>query len=301
MIIGVTGATGFVGRHIVEHLVERGHQPRALVRRSDRIPFRHPSAVALVPGSLSDPAALRALVTGADAVIHLVGIIAERGAATYQAVHVAGTRAVVAAARAAGVGRFVHMSALGARDESGATAYHRTKAAAEQVVTSSGISHVVFRPSFVSGPGNVPIATLARLHRFTPLVPIFGAGDFLLQPVWVGDVAAAFARAAEGRGDTGIYELGGPTALTYEEFVRAIGRASGHPRPTIHVPLALVRLGALLFAPLGAAAPITRDQLQMLLEGSATPHNAIAAVFGIAPLAFEEGLRRFLGKNQTRG
>ena len=300
MIIAVTGATGFVGRHIVERLVERGHRPRALVRNPRRLPFRHPDAIDLVPGSLADAAAVRALVAGADAVIHLVGIIVEQGAMTYEAVHVTGTRAVLTAARDAGVGRFVHMSAGATRDEPGATPYHRTKAAAERLVIASGLSHVVFRPTLISGPGNVPIATLARVHRFAPLVPIFGAGTFPLQPVWVGDVAQAFVLAAEGRG-TGTLELGGPTTLTYKAFVQAIGRACGHPRPTVHIPLPLVRFAARLASPLGALAPITRDQLQMLVEGSVTTSNAIESVFGIKPLEFEAGLRRYLGKSQTRG
>jgi NADH dehydrogenase len=185
------------------------------------------------------------------------------------------------------------MSAGAARDEPGATPYHRTKAAAERLVIASGLSHVVFRPTLISGPGNVPIATLARVHRFAPLVPIFGAGDFPLQPVWVGDVAQAFALAAEGTG-AGVCELGGPSVITYEEFVRAIGRACGHPRPTIHVPLPLVRLAARLASPLGALAPITSDQLQMLIEGSVTTKNALEPVFGIRPLGFEEGLARYV-------
>lgn len=298
MIIGVTGATGFVGRHIVDLLVERGHRPRVLIRHPHpaRLPFRHRDAVDIVPGSLADAAALQSLVRGADAVIHLVGIIVERGAATFAAVQVEGTRAIVTAARAAGVRRIVHMSAVGARDSVGATAYHRTKAEGERLVTASGVPHVVFRPSFISGPGNVPIATLARLHRFAPLIPIFGDGSFLTQPVWVGDVALAYALAAEGGGGTGVHELGGPSAITYKDFVRAIGRAAGHPRPLVHVPLGLVRTAARLLDPLGSVAPITSDQLQMLVEGSATPRNALESVFGIKPLPFEEGLRRYLGK-----
>lgn len=301
MIIGVTGATGFVGRHVVDVLVERGHRPRVLVRQPTRLPFRRPDSLDVVPGSLADAAALQALVRGADAVIHLVGIIVERGPATFAAVQVEGTRAVVTAARAAGVRRLVHMSAAGARDAPGATAYHRTKAAAERLVAASGVPYVAFQPSFISGPGNVPIATLARMHRFLPLIPIFGAGTFLIQPVWIGDVAHAFALAAEGVGG-GTCELGGPSVITYKEFVRAIGRAVGHPRPQVHVPLGLVRTAARLFNPLGAAAPITSDQLQMLVEGSTAPHNAIETVFGIQPLGFEEGLARYLGgKNQTRG
>jgi uncharacterized protein YbjT (DUF2867 family) len=210
-------------------------------------------------------------------------------------VHVGGTRAVVAAAQAAGCRRFLHMSAAGARDEAGATPYHRTKARAEAVVRTSGINAALFRPSFIVGPGNVPVATLARLHRWFPAVPVFGDGRFPVQAVWVEDVALAFALAAERPELSGTFELGGPDVVTYEEFVRAIGRAAWCPRPVVHVPLGLVRAVARAFDPLGPWAPITSDQLQMLVEGTATPDNAIERVFGIKPAPLEEALRFLRG------
>jgi len=306
MLVAVTGATGFVGRHIVDVLIDRGHRVRALVRDPRRLSVRPRATAEAVTGALGESGALRALVAGADAVIHLVGIIAERGSQTFGAVHVEGTHAVVAAAAAAGCRRFVQMSAVGARDEPGATPYHRTKRQGEAAVEAGGVPFAILRPSFISGPGNVPIATLARLHRRLPVVPVFGDARFPTQPVWVGDVALAFARAAEGIG-AGTLELGGAAPITYEEFVRAIGRASGHPRPLLHVPLPMVRLLARSFDFLGPAAPLTTHQLQMLVEGSDTPANALERVFGIRPLGFEEGLRRYLsrdtghGKRETRG
>src|SRR5207245_946571 len=178
-----------------------------------------------------DATALARLVQGCDVVIHLVGIIVEAGAATFAAVHVEGTRHMLAAARAAGVSRFVHMSALGARDEPGATAYHRTKRQAEELVREAKLSSAVFRPSLISGPENVPVRAIARLHRWSPVVP---------------------------------------------------------------VPVAAARAAARVFDLLGRAAPLTSDQLQMLVEGSATPANAIESVFAIRPLPFEAGLRRYL-------
>ena len=294
MIIGVTGASGFVGHHIVDRLIERGHRPRVLLRNPARLPFAQPEAVEVVPGDIADQGALQRLTSGAHAVIHLVGIIAERGKQTFAAVHVDGTRAVVAAARAAGVQRLVHMSAMGARDAPGATSYHRSKAAGESIIRASGMPHVIFRPSFVSGPGNVPIATLARLHRFAPVVPVFGDGSFPMQPVWIGDVTLAYALAAEGHAPDGVYELGGPSAMTYADFLRAIGLASGHPRRLVSIPLGVMRVITRVLDLLGSLAPITSDQLQMLVEGTATPRNALARVFGIEPLEFEEGLRRYL-------
>ena len=284
-----------MGRHVTTLLAGRGHQVRALVRRDD--PGRAAAALPAerTPGDLADPAALAALTRGADVIVHLVGIIVEAGAATFEAVHVEGTRRLLTAAREAGVRRFVHMSAVGARDEPGATRYHRTKWRAEELVRSSGLSHAIFRPSIISGPENRPIRTLARLHRWSPLVPVFGDGRFPMQPVWIGDVALAFALAAERPALSGVFELGGPAILTYEEFVRAIGRAAGHPRPLVHVPLAVARAAAAALGVMGPLAPLTLDQLQMLVEGSATPANALESTFGIWALPFDEGLARFLG------
>src|SRR5881396_2683125 len=127
-----------------------------------------------------------------------------------------------------------------------------------------------------------------------PVVPVFGDGRFPTQPVWVEDVALAFALSVEQPSLSGVFELGGPQVLTYEEFLLAIGRAAGHPRPLVHMPLALARAAAGAFDLLGAAAPLTSDQLQMLVEGSATPANAIESVFGIRPIPFEQGLNRYL-------
>jgi NADH dehydrogenase len=194
------------------------------------------------------------------------------------------------------------MSALGARDEPGATPYHRTKWRAERLALDAGLATTVLRPSLISGAGNVPIQTLARLHRFLPVVPLFGAGDFPVQPVWIDDVALACALAVESPDYAGVFELGGPAVMSYAAFVRAIGRAAGHPRPLLPIPLAIIRLAAATFDRLGHLAPITSAQLQMLVEGNATPNNALPEAFKITPMAFEEGLRRYLAPNaQPRG
>jgi NADH dehydrogenase len=301
MLVALTGATGFVGRHLAREVRRRGHQLRILARNPAWLPF--PSTnIEIVGGSLATADAVGRLVAGADAVIHLVGIIAETGSATFQAVHVEGTRTLVRAAARAGVRRLVHMSAIGARHDPAATPYHRSKAAGEDEVRGGGVSHAILRPSFIVGRESVPITVLARLHRLLPVVPVFGSGDFPLQPVWVGDVAAVFVHAAEGMGGDGTYELGGPDPVTYGEFVRGIGVAVGRQRPLVHIPLGAVRALAEVFDLLPPAlAPITSHQLQMLVEGSATPANAIARVFGIRPMRFEDALRRALQGDGGRG
>jgi len=300
VLIAVTGATGFVGRHLTALLARRGHRVRVMVRRPARLRALQGLSVETVPGDLRhDANALAALVRGADAIVHLVGIIVERGSATFENVHVGGTDRLLAAARDAGVRRFVHMSALGARDQAWATPYHRTKWRAEELVRASGVSHAIVRPSIISGPESAPIRTLVRLHRWSPVVPVFGDGSYATQPVWIGDVALAIALAAERPSLSGAFELGGPAVLSYREFLRAIGRASGHPRPLLQVPLPLARAGAKLLGLAGPLAPLTTDLLQMLVEGSVTRENALESSFGIRPLSFEAGLGRYLGEHRS--
>jgi uncharacterized protein YbjT (DUF2867 family) len=247
--------------------------------------------VECVAGGLDDESALRTLVTGADTVVHLVGIIVEKGPQTFQRVHVEATERLVAAAQTADVPRFVHMSALGARFDADATAYHRTKAAGEDAVRRAGLAHVIFRPAFISGAGNVPLAMMVRLIRFAPVVPVVGDGRYLLQPIWIEDVAEAFAVAAERADLTGTFEIGGPEQLSWDQMLDALEKALSVRRLRLHVPLPLVRLGALAGLVAPDLAPITPDQLQMLLEGNVTSANAIATTFGVTPRSFAEVAR----------
>jgi uncharacterized protein YbjT (DUF2867 family) len=292
MKIAITGATGFVGGAVVRRLLRRGHEIRALVRQPDRAGrLRGSGAVESVTGGLESDDAVRALVTGADAVIHLVGIIVETGAQTFQRVHVAGTARLAAAARAAGVPRFVHMSALGARADTGATSYHRTKAAGEDVVRGAGLAHAILRPAFIAGAGNVPLAMMVRLIRFSPVVPVVGDGRYLLQPVWIEDVAEAFAVAVERTDLVGSFDIAGPEALSWDRMLDELERALSVRRVRLHVPLPLVRVGALAGLVAPKLAPITPEQLQMLLEGNVTSANAIATTFGITPRGFADVAR----------
>jgi uncharacterized protein YbjT (DUF2867 family) len=292
MRIALTGGTGFVGGAVLRQLLRHGHEVRLLVRHPERAAnLRDFGGVEFVAGGLDDEGAVHSLVDGCDAVVHLVGIIAEQGGQTYQRVHVDGTARLAAAAREAGVRRFAHMSALGARTDAAATAYHRTKAAGEDAVRQSGLAHVILRPALIAGPGNVPLKMMCDLLRLAPVLPVVGDGLYRLQPVWLEDVAEAFAIGLERADLLGTFELAGPEQLTWHEVLDRLEAALGVKRPRIGVPLPLVRLGALGGDLLPRVAPITTDQLQMLLEGSTTDANAIESRFGIRPRAFAEVAR----------
>jgi uncharacterized protein YbjT (DUF2867 family) len=294
MKIAVTGGTGFVGSHLVRFLAHRGHQVRTLSRSAPR------SAVARTPGvetweaDVSTGEGLDAALEGVEAVIHLVAIIRETRRQSFEAAHVDGTRHVLEAEKRQGVRRHVQMSALGARDEPGATEYHRTKARAEELVRGSGIAHAIFRPSMIFGPGDEVVSLLARMLRFSPLLPLVGRGEFRLQPVWIGDMERALTRAAEDDAVGGTLEVGGPEMLAYRDVVRIIMRVQRTRRFLLPMPVALMRAAALVGDKTPLPVPLTRDQLRMLLEESVTARNDLPALLDAPPVRFEEGLRRYL-------
>lgn len=308
LTVAVTGGTGFVGRHVVLALLERGARV-ALLKRPGR-DGRRPGEVGrllaqvltaggrVVEGDLADPGALAELVAGAGCVVHLVGIIRERPrqGQTFEAVVQRGSRAVVEAARAAGVGRFVLMSALGA-DPGSPLPYFRTKGLAEEAARQAGFRELfIFRPSIIYGPGDGFVSLLARILRWTPVFPIFGDGQSPLRPVAVQGVAQAFARACldpPGGPGVRVYEVAGPQVLSYREVVQTIARVLGRRVHLVSVPLGLVwplvRVGQHL-----PGFPITAQQLQMLLLGSTGDPTAFYRDFEVPPVAFQEGIAAWL-------
>ncbi|MFI5279961.1 MAG: NAD-dependent epimerase/dehydratase family protein [Gemmatimonadales bacterium] len=292
MKVAVTGGTGYVGGHVVEALVRREHEVRLLVRDPNQHGWlKDRPALQVVQGSLDDAAALQQLVAGVDAVVHLVGIIVETGRQTFQRVHVEGTENLLAAARGAGTPRFVHMSALGARADEAATPYHRTKAAAEEFVRQSGLPHVILRPSLIAGSGNDVMKMLVNMLRMSPLVPVIGNGLYQMQPVAVDDVADAIATAVENPAIAGTFDVAGPVTLTYHQILDELEEALGVQRRRVAVPVTMVRFAASAGMVLPNLNPITPDQLQMLLESSTTPSNALPTTFHITPRRFEEVAR----------
>ncbi len=292
MIVAVTGGTGFVGSYVIPQLLRREHDVRALVRTPSKAGrLRERANVELVEGDLDTPPALRRLLQGADAVVHLVGIIEEVGRQTFERVHVHGTRQLLEAARSAGVRRFVHMSALGARPERSATAYHRTKFAAEEAVRASGLTHVVLRPSLIAAPENDVMTMLLSMLRLSPVVPVVGNGLYRLQPIAAHDAAEAFAVAVEESGLAGTFDIAGPDMLTYHEMLDALEQALGVRRRRVAVPVSMVRFSAYAGTVLPHLNPITPDQLQMLLEGNTTAENAIESAFQVTPRPFADVAR----------
>lgn len=296
MRICLTGATGYVGSYVLRALLDRGHTPRCLIRGSTSDLAVQNPAIETVVGDVTDRASLAPAVNGCDALIHLVGIIEERRSegVTFERIHVDGTRNVVQAARDAGVDRFVHMSANGARAKD-ATPYQRTKWEAEQIVKQAGFGHwTIFRPSLLFGvpdPGRPEFASqlLRDLVRPFPLLPVFGDGTYALQPVHVTDVAEAFVQApTQKTAHSQVYVAAGPDRLPYVEILDRIARGAGlSPKPKIYIPLFLARLGVYTAGRLGLL-PLSPSQFEMLVEGNTGDPSAFVNDFDLAPTPFTD-------------
>jgi uncharacterized protein YbjT (DUF2867 family) len=293
-VILVTGATGFVGPKVVHALRAAGHDVRALVRDRSRGRTLEAWGAELAQGDVTNPDSLRAAAAGTDTVAHLVAIRQGRPE-QFQRVMVQGTRNLIAAAQAAGAQRFVLMSALGT-DEStkDLVPYYGAKWEQEQDVQASGIPYVIFRPSFVFGREGGILPTFARLAKLTPATPIVGSGKQRIQPIWVDDVAAYFTKAVDLNAATNrIFELGGPDAVSWNEFWARLKRVLGQRRPSFHVPIGLMRLNALVTERLPGNVPLTRDLLKMLEAGDNVVSNTDAVeTFQLPLVPLDEQLRR---------
>jgi uncharacterized protein YbjT (DUF2867 family) len=289
----VTGGTGFVGPHVVHALRAQETPVRALVRDPARATRLAAWGVELAPGDVTDPASLRAACEGIDAVVHLVAIIRGRPA-DFERVMSEGTRNVVAAAQEAGVRRFVLASALGLDERSkDAVPYFAAKWEMERAVRESGLEPVIFRPSFVFGRDGGVLPTFIRLARFAPVTPIIGSGTQRLQPIWIEDLAEYYRLAVtEPEASHRVFELGGPDAVSWNEFWERLKRVLGVKRPSMHVPFGAMRLQATLTERL-PGAPVTRDQLTMLELGDNVVHDPSAAeTFKVPLVPLDEQLRR---------
>ena len=293
MTVLVTGGTGFVGPHVVHALRVHDIPVRALVRDPARATRLAAWGVELAAGDVTDPASLRAACEEVDAVVHLVAIIRGRPE-DFEQVMSEGTRNVVAAAQEAGVRRFVLASALGLDERTkDAVPYFAAKWEMERAVRESGLDHVIFRPSFVFGRDGGVLPTFVRLARYAPVTPIIGSGRQRLQPIWVEDLAQYYALAiAEPAASNRTFELGGPDAVSWNEFWERLRRVLGVRRPSVHVPFGAMRLQASLTERL-PGAPVTRDQLTMLeLGDNVVTDPGAVETFKLPLVPLDEQLRR---------
>ena len=293
MKVFLTGSTGFVGRYMLKRLLAEGHGVRALLRglpgQQARIVqgFHLQGDFQYVHGDVVEGTGLEQGMQGCDAVIHLVGIIVEKGGNTFERVHHLGTRNVVRAARSTGIGRFIQMSALGVRAE-GLTAYQVTKWKGEEQVRCSGIPYCILRPSVIFGEGDGFVTQMMETMRSAPLFrPVPGNGKPKFRPIFVEDVTACFTRALTVEAaTTQTIELGGADELALNDVLAEIARCAGVGKPALHIPMPLMFAGAAVAQAVLKNPPVTVDQLRMLREGSTCDIGPMVRILGVTPRGF---------------
>jgi uncharacterized protein YbjT (DUF2867 family) len=297
--VSVFGGSGFLGRRIVERLAADGALVRVAVRHPERAEFltRLGTAgqITAVYADVWDEATVAPALAGADAVVNTVGHYVERGDASFEAIHGQGARHVAEAAAGAGVERLVHISGIGA-DPASDSPYVRARAVGERLVREAFPAATILRPSVMFGPNDF-LNRLAGLARVLPAIPLFGAGDVRLQPVYANDVAAAVAEALAPPAVAGqLYELGGPRVYTYEALVRLVLDQTGRRRPLLPVPYVIWHAVAAVIAPL-PRRPISRDQVKLMQKDNVVSPGALTfADLGITPTALEAIAPSYLGR-----
>lgn len=308
----VFGGSGFVGRHIVSALAKRGYRVRAAVRRPDLAGYLQPMGavgqIQPVQANLRFPASVQRAVAGADVVINCVGLLAQTGAQTFEAVHVEGSRSVAKSAREAGAARLIHISAIGA-DINGTAHYAKTKAAGEQAVLQEFAGAIILRPSIVFGPEDAFFNRFAAMARISPVLPLIGSGRTKFEPVYVDDLAASAANIADGQGVAGkIYELGGPEQLSFRQLIERTLEYTDRSRILLPMPFWLATLQAALTWPLpNALRPITVDQVRLLKNDNIVSEAALSegrTMRGLGvynPTAIASVVPGYLERFKTRG
>jgi uncharacterized protein YbjT (DUF2867 family) len=279
-LVTVFGGSGFLGRSVVRALARRDYRIRVAVRRPELAGFLQPlgkvGQIHAVQANLRYPVSVEAAMRDSHVAINLVGILAEGGAQTFDAVQGKGAGTVAQAAAAVGA-RVVHISAIGA-DENSPARYAQAKAAGEKAVLAATPSATVMRPSTIFGPEDQFTNRFAALARISPMLPLIGGGLTKMQPVYVGDVATAVADAVDGKAKSGAtYELGGPEVLTMREIMEIILATTGRDRMLVSLPFGLAKLQAtfLQFAP--GALKLTPDQVALLRSDNVVSDIAKAA------------------------
>ncbi|MDQ8732243.1 complex I NDUFA9 subunit family protein [Bradyrhizobium sp. LHD-71] len=308
-LVTVFGGSGFIGRQAIRALAKRDFRIRVGVRRPDLAghlqPLGRVGQIMPVQANLRYADSVNAAVRGAHVVVNLVGIVAESGAQTFNAVQAEGAATVASAAAAEGA-RLVHISAIGA-DANSESGYARSKAAGEKAVLATVPSATVLRPSLVFGPDDQFTNRFATLARALPVLPLIGGGETRLQPVFVGDVATAIADAVEGATRTGsTYELGGPEVLSLRQVQEYVLKTIERRRLLVPLSFSLAKLKAtfLQFAP--GPLKLTPDQVELLrsdnvVSQAANDSELTLQGLGITPMSLEQIAPSYLWRFRRTG
>jgi uncharacterized protein YbjT (DUF2867 family) len=299
-IITIIGGTGFVGRYVVRLLARSGYTLRIIARNPDAALHLKTAGdvgqIVLVSGNLAHPDSLNGKLDKSYAVINLAGILFEHGRQSFSHLHAQGAEKLAQMAKAAGVTRFIHMSALGV-DKATGSQYARSKMIGEKAVAAAFPDATILRPSVIFGPEDNFFNQFAHLATIAPALPLIGGGKTRFQPVYVGDVAQAVEAClthAEAPGQ--MYELGGPQVYTFKEILEFILRTIGRRRALMPLPFPLAAtMGA--FGELLPRPPLTRDQIKLLKSDNVvSPSAKTFANLGIHPTTIDIIVPEYLAR-----
>lgn len=309
----LTGASGFVGSHVLPALLAAGHDVFALVRSAaageavvagmEALPEPARARVHLRQGEVTEPATLARAMAGADAVVHLVAIPRDfSGGRDLRQINTDGTRIVLDAARAARIRRVVHLGALGVADDP-RLHYASSKARAETLVRDSGLDWTILKPSLLWGEGDGFFGLIALLARFSPgVIPVPGRGRARFQPFFAGDLARIIVACLERRDTIGrTYELGGPRNWTYREITAEVLAALGKQRLILPMPVPLIALVARASELVHLPFPVASDQLRQLAIDNVGPLDLVEREFGFAPRPMDAQLGYLRGRGASGG
>lgn len=310
-IVTIFGGSGFIGRQVAQRMARAGWRVRVAVRRPDEAGFVRPygsvGQVEPIQANVRDEASTRAAIVGATAVVNCTGVLVESGKQTFGMLLEEGPARIARLAAEAGVERLVHFSAIGADPDSD-SAYAASKGRGEQAVLAAFPDAVILRPSVVFGPGDGFFNKFAGMARLSPVMPVVGANT-KFQPVYVGDVAEAAARAVAGLVPAGVYELGGPEKVSFRKLVGRILEITERKRLAIELPAGMARIpaGLLDFAQritggLLSNTLITRDQVTLLGKDNVVSGKLPGlAEIGITPTAMDAVLETYLYAYRPHG
>lgn len=304
-LVLVAGGTGFIGRHIVHSLQARGHDVAVLSRTPERAVRAVPQGTAVRQGDVRCPETLQAAMEGVDTVINAVQfpnhpVENPRKGYTYMAVDGEGTVRLVAAAKAAGVRRFIYLSGAGTR--AGQTApWFRTKLLAEKAVRESGLAYTIFRPSWVYGPEDRSLNRFVTFARYLPFVPVIGDGQTRVQPLLVSDLAEVVATSVSlSQTESQVYDVGGPEALTMDQIIRTMLKVMGKRRPLLHGPVPLIKAVAALLALL-PTPPLSPAAVDFILMDEPVQIAPLVRDLPMRLTPLEEGLAYLAGDSGGAG
>jgi uncharacterized protein YbjT (DUF2867 family) len=304
-VITIFGGTGFIGRHVVRRLAARGDRIRVISRNwrvhgRDLQPMGNVGQIVGGPVDLKSEPALAEALTGSHGVINLIGILYETRRQKFEEIQGELPGRIGRAAAAAGVGRMVQISAIGA-DATSNSAYARSKAQGEEAVRAAFADAAIIRPSIVVGPEDGFFNRFAAMARLLPALPLIGGGETRFQPVWVGDVASAIVEALErdeARGET--FEIGGPKVYSFEELMRYMLRVIGRRRLLVPLSFKLAELQARVLELL-PVPPLTRDQVELLkVDNVVAPDARTLIDLGITPTPIELVVPDYLARYRAR-